>query len=598
MKEKEIKSFGIRGWILILILTSILVTITLSFSTAIFNLEFFKRQISSLPLVLLNGIPIFLILSLLYLLTNRLWVSFGLTGTILTIMSIANKNKITYRDDPLRAFDVTYISESFNMLNNYELIISPLIVAVIIAILVITIFLWRKADLRIKKPRVRVVSFVGLALVSAVLFPKVYFNESIYNKIGDKEIINRWSESQNFQSKGLVYPFIYSMTQLKDPMPDHYDPESASSTLAQYSSGNIPNDKKVHMINIMLEAYTDLSEFEDIEFKRDVYKNFHKLQRESISGTLITDIFGGGTIQTEFAYLVGSNIEAQYRKQTNSNVWYFNRQGYYTEGMHPSYGWFYNRRNIYENFGFDNFDYFENRFEAAYPEIMTDIEFFPFIWEGFENAQKKGHPYFHFSTTYQNHGPYDGSILLDEIIEFSDGYDESTYNTVNNYLEGIGRTDEALKKMVDYFRDKDEPVVLVFFGDHKPFLGDNMKGYDMLGINVDINTVEGFRNYYSTPYLIWANQSAKDVLGENFVGEGPEMSPLYLMSYVLETMNYPGNAYTQFLNAKRQELPVVNSNLYFYNGEYQKDLPPEGKKILEELENVMYYYIDHFIYED
>src|SRR5699024_7671272 len=110
----------------------------------------------------------------------------------------------------------------------------------------------------------------------------------------------------------------------------------------------------------------------------------------------------------------------------------------------------------------------------------------------------------------------------------------------NNYLEGIGRTDLAIEKMVDYFRNEEEPVVLVLFGDHKPFLGENTKGYEMLGINMDVNTVEGFRNYYSTPYVIWANDSAKEVLGDDFVGEGPEISPIYLMPYLMEKMGYPG----------------------------------------------------------
>ncbi len=598
MKKKEVKSFGFKGCGLLILLSLVLVLITLSFSTAVFQWEFLKRQVMSLPLVAINALPIFLCLILLYLITNRLWLSFGLNGLIFMIMSIANKNKITYRDDPLRAFDVTYISESFDMLNNYELVISPLMIASIVCIVIITLWLWRRADFRIKRPGLRIFGLAGLIALVSVITPKIYFNESIYNKMGDKEIINRWSESQNFQSKGLVYPFIYSLTQISDPMPENYDPEMAKATLAQYREGSIDADKKVHMVSIMLEAYTDLSKYDGVNLKKDVYRNFHKLQRESISGNLMTDIFGGGTIQTEFAYLVGSNIEAQYRKQTNSNVWYFNRQGYYTEGMHPSYGWFYNRRNIYENFGFDNFEYFENKYENFYPDIMTDIEFFPFIWDGFERAKKQGHPYFHYSTTYQNHGPYDGSVLLDEIIYNFDDYDQTTYNTVNNYLEGIGRTDLAIEKMVDYFRNEEEPVVLVLFGDHKPFLGENMKGFEMLGINVDVNTVEGFRNYYSTPYLIWANESAKEVLGEDFIGKGPEMSPIYLMPYVMEKMNYPGNAYIEFLKEKREILPVVHHNLYSYRGDYVKDLPEEGKKTLEEIENVMYYYIDHFIYED
>lgn len=38
----------------------------------------------------------------------------------------------------------------------------------------------------------------------------------------------------------------------------------------------------------------------------EVYRDFHELQAESYSGTLITDIFAGGTTETEWAVLTGA----------------------------------------------------------------------------------------------------------------------------------------------------------------------------------------------------------------------------------------------------------------------------------------------------
>ena len=37
-------------------------------------------------------------------------------------------------------------------------------------------------------------------------------------------------------------------------------------------------------------------------------------------------------------------------------------------------------------------------------------------------------------------------------------------------------------------------------------------------------------NYYCTPYLIHANEAARDALGFDFVGEGPKISPCFLMN--------------------------------------------------------------------
>ena len=57
-------------------------------------------------------------------------------------------------------------------------------------------------------------------------------------------------------------------------------------------------------------------------------------------------------------------------------------------------------------------------------------------------------------------------------------------------------------------------------------MGNNGSMYAELGISLDTTTEEGFRNYYSTWYLIWGNQAAKDLLGEDFQGQGPDLSPL------------------------------------------------------------------------
>ena len=172
---------------------------------------------------------------------------------------------------------------------------------------------------------------------------------------------------------------------------------------------------------------------------------------------------------------------------------YFKEQGYKTEAMHPNYGWFYNRRNINEYIGFDNFDYYENKYEAIQEEFLDDYEFFDFIIEGYENSKKFGKPYFHFSVTYQNHGPYSFEKMTDlDYLERKPHYSGGLYNIINNYLSGIKKTDEALKKLIDYYREEDEPTVIVLFGDHNPWLGEDASGYKMLDIDIDLSHIDGF----------------------------------------------------------------------------------------------------------
>ena len=82
------------------------------------------------------------------------------------------------------------------------------------------------------------------------------------------------------------------------------------------------------------------------------------------------------------------------------------------------------------------------------------------------------------------------------------------------YTEGVRDADAMLGRLTAYFAEREEPVVLVFYGDHLPYLGDNQKGYAELGSEVSIpeNEREDILCSYKTPYVLWANDAAADTL--------------------------------------------------------------------------------------
>ena len=57
-------------------------------------------------------------------------------------------------------------------------------------------------------------------------------------------------------------------------------------------------------------------------------------------------------------------------------------------------------------------------------------------------------------------------------------------------MEGARDADAMLGRLRDYFAGRSEPVVLVFFGDHLPYLGDNQLGYRELGFTEEPNWSE------------------------------------------------------------------------------------------------------------
>ena len=562
--------------------------VTLVLSSATFNKLLFQSYLTSPLLLLMNIIPIVLVMTLLYFVFNTLWLSYLLTVILFIGGGLINKFKLTYRDDPFVFRDLKLFTESLQMSKQYSLTLNQMLIISIIILLLVTIVIKLFINIKISSKKVRVMNIVLIGVFTSI-FGSTYFDEDVYALIGDETIINRWIESQQFQSKGLVYPFLYSV---KEAIPDYYDEDQAIKTLATYDYQNIEEDKKINIISIMLEAYNDFSKFDTFKIREDVYQDFHDLQAHAVSGDLVTNIFAGGTINTERAFLTGYYNYIDFYKNTNSHVWYMKEQGYTTETMHPITGSFYNRRNVNEFLGFDYFDHYDNRFRYIQEPYLSDWDFFDIIIENFEKSVTAGNPYFHFSTTYQNHGPYDTeATTTEEYLIKQERYNEENYNIVNNYLSGIKTTNEAIKKLITYFEQREEPVVVILFGDHNPWLGVNNSVYEMLEINLDVSQVTGFKNYYTTPYVIWANAAAVETTSNDFVENGQDLSPNHLMAEVFDQIGWTGNEFMQYLKELKEEIPVNHAIFFEEHGSYieSEAITPTSVSKWEEYLNIEYY---------
>lgn len=187
-----------------------------------------------------------------------------------------------------------------------------------------------------------------------------YGNTDLYDSMleANTSLFNVWKDAENYASKGFVYSFLNSLAEAIPAKPDGYSARKAEDLLSAYPEADIPEGQRVNVIATMLESFSDLSVFGTVSdrFVQDPYADFHALQAESYTGTLISDTIGGGTINAERAFLTGySYPQPRYRRDTESFVRYFLEQGYETEGGHPGYAWFYSREKINERLGFETY---------------------------------------------------------------------------------------------------------------------------------------------------------------------------------------------------------------------------------------------------
>ena len=419
----------------------------------------------------------------------------------------------------------------------------------------------------------------------------------MYKSVAEGEGINVFVATSQSQSRGLIYPFTYSYTELVNNKPTGYNEKEVEELLEKYKYSNLKEKEKVNIIAIMLEAYQDMSKWDSVPIGEDVYRDFHDIQKQSIRGEIITRVFGGGTVTTERSFLTGYQDFPDFRTNTNSYVWYFKEQGYRTEAMHPLYGTFYNRNTSNASLGFDDYYNYDNYFKKIDTEKVGDKKFFDEIIKNYEKYRDKNIPYFNFSVTYQNHGPYNSEDEYEREYFFEQGtYDKEIYNTVNSYLTGIKNTNESLKYLINYFDNEEEPTIIILFGDHNPYISAGVGGFEEFDINMDVSTDEGFNNYYKTPYIIHANNSAKKVFDKEFIGRGQDMSPMFLMSYLFDYCDIKGDEFNQYLVDFSKSVPIIHPFLYQSENGYIR-LKEETPKIISEYQSVNYYYAKNFRYK-
>ncbi len=549
-------------------------------------------------LLAMNILPAVVILFFLYGIFGRAWLAFLLDGAIVLGLSLGHYFKLIFRDDPLYFEDMLILREAGAMTgsDHYALFIDRRIALALICWALGTVLLVFLVRGKARGWKRRLGILLASVAVSAAVAP-VYLDEGRYDGVQNYDYLNQWSATQNYISHGFFYPFLHSITEFVETPPEGYTQEEAEELLGAYADSHIPQDRKVNIISMMREAYVDFSQYGIEGLDCSGYELYHQLEEESYHGTLVTNIFAGGTVDTERCFLTGEYQVRNYRSNTNSYVWYLRNQGYTVEGSHPYYQWFYNRQNINGYLGFENYrfleDDYENLTQAYLPE---DSILLPEIYNDFEKGLETGKPYFSFNVNVQSHGPYSTTTYNGAVDYLTGDYTDGCKNAMNNYMAAIMNSDVELMKLVDQLRSQEEPVVLILFSDHLPWMGDSNIYYEEIGMDISGDTEESFLRHYSTEYLIWANDAAKEVLGCDFVGEGPTISPCYLMNIAFDLMGWEGPAFMQAMEEMRQVFPVVTTHgCYVVDGTFTDAIPTERQELFDQFLYLQYYWTNEFI---
>ena len=282
----------------------------------------------------------------------------------------------------------------------------------------------------------------------------------------------------------------------------------------------------------------------------------------AVLACIVSNVTGGGTTNTEFEFLTGCSM-ANFGPGVYPYTVYdlsraeglprqFSALGYATTAMHPQIGTNWNRVNAFSDLGFDRFLTIED-FEGSdtLRGHVTDRATYDKVLDVLASGSG---PQFIFDVTMQNHSGYDTGLLGEEDTTHLsiDGADDPL---VDEYVSLIRHSDEDLEYFIERLRELDRPVVLVFFGDHQPYL---TQGYNDLWYPGE-DAAEHARRVYQTDYVVWANY---DIAGCDQVSEVDDVSASFLASEVAQLIGAPLTSFQKAHIELRRALPEISAACY------------------------------------
>ena len=556
----------------------------------------FAFYLSDVRILALNLLLPILLALLGYFIFLRAWAAVLVSAVPTLLLATANYFKLRLRDEPVVFSDLTLLRTAGGIAGKYNITLT----AEMLAAFALCIFFACAARCflpRRSMPRQARLFGLDLCLLCVPLLLIASFSDEIYTAGAAPEGIKTKLYAEDYVAHGCVYPFLHSARPIER---DALTGETATpqKIYESYADADIPPEQKVQVMGIMCEAFADFSDasaFAENEKIQSIYAPLHALEERSISGKLITNIFSGGTVDSEWCVMTGYSAYGAFTKDTESYVRYFADQGYDTVYQHPGHEWFYERKDVNRYLGFAHSDFSENcfagRINVNTAMLHSDDILIDHLLDQVGGRTEQDAPLFSFSVTIQNHGPYSAeAAAVPDFLGENPGWTQATYNILSNYFCGIDETIRELVRLTDGLEESEDPVVLFVFGDHKPWLGDNKSSYLELGMDMDFTETEGFYNTFATPYFIWANDAAKEVLGSEFVGDGGDFSPCFLMTKVFDECGWDGPGFMQFAREMRAVTPLLSQRgLFMKDGGICTELSEEETAVFQNYLSVQYW---------
>ena len=516
-----------------------------------------------------------ILISFLFVGIFRNWrISVGILFSLATIVMYINTEKMASRNTPFLPEDLAMSGEAGGLASmiNLERFLNMLFTISIIIIITIIVNkiskkIWhfkfsKKQKIAIFIPQTALILICAHFLNLHTLEIRNLSGKGTFIKVENLETsIDFTDQAHNYRTNGFILATISNLQTKTQKKPEGYSKESVQKIVQNYKkiaeeknkNRKKLSDEKVNVVYVMSESFIDpkLGKHLYDYGNKEPIPYTKKIKNSQSSGWAASSEYGGGTANVEFEALTElsnfflnsipytSIVPAN--KDTPSIVKNFNGNGYKTIAMHPYNRNMYRREVVYPNLGFQEYksaDGFKNNSKIDNSKYISDESAFNEVLTELKNSQK---PEFIHLVTMQNHMPYEENAYSEHnfSVNAKNGANPENAKTVQAYLEGISRSDKAMKNFLSEIQKLNEKTIVVFWGDHWPGIYGEM-------FEKELNKNDIRR----TPLFIYSNfKKEKQDLGTS--------SLIYNQILALNAFNSKLSPFQYLLSDLREKYPAL-----------------------------------------
>lgn len=541
-----------------------------------------------------GAIVLFVILLLIYLLTNNYLLSIVLFSGFTIAVAFANHTKVSIRNEFITFADLKAIFAFDTLLPAIADSVVPIVGGLLLmAILIgLSIFGMKRLDpsrFSYLSGKTRMVLLVIWAIGGTLFFNKV---EAINNRIFNYQLD---SERTNIdpvvlaRKNGFVSSYLHTVSPTFMYEPADYSKKTVNQITDKYQKitkdkDNIKDEKTVVILS---ESFISTLNYPNLLAPDSEEPTPYINQLIEATGGYITPkSVGGGTANTEFSILSGFTLSLLntdlaipftdfYEASENHSA--INKLIGGGIGVHSHTAKLYNRKKIYDTIGFSGYRFLDEgiKFKDKLPnaQFISDKSFYNEILDVLPDNN------FVHALSIQNHFPYknpykesDLNLHLNESLYL--GKNQERFELANNYFKGTHETDKSVESFISEIEKSDDKINIIFYGDHLPG-----------SVVPSIPEYKEAGKMFETPFFIYRNH------GREVTPLDTKISPAFLFSHFLNTGNYqlPGfyNLVGQLIDAG---IGDIMKDTVMKNGKEVplNELTPEQESLVKDYQMIQF----------